>query len=121
MGCAARLGGLHCRLAAGYVTGCQRDGTARIVTFASGATVREESSCAMRSTADCRGRLWTARTPTTTAPPRSSPTATAAPGSVWTSDLRPDALAAATARAMEHGLAAIKRTLESDVTDPESP
>jgi hypothetical protein len=32
---------------------------------------------------------------------------------VWTSDLRPHALAEATATAMEHGLAAIKRTLET--------
>jgi hypothetical protein len=32
---------------------------------------------------------------------------------VWTSDLRPDALPEPTARAMEHGLATIKRTLES--------
>ena len=31
---------------------------------------------------------------------------------VWTSDVRPDALAGATAQAMEQGLAAIKRTLE---------
>ncbi len=31
---------------------------------------------------------------------------------VWTADLRPDELAEATARAMEQGLAAIKRTLE---------
>jgi hypothetical protein len=34
---------------------------------------------------------------------------------VWTSDLRPDALAEPTAGAMEHSLAAIKRNLESGV------
>jgi hypothetical protein len=86
--------------------------SARIVTFASGAILREDilgcddehrrlswsvvegpythHNGAAEVLADSDGRA----------------------GFVWTSDLRPDALAEPTARAMEHGLAAIKRTLE---------
>jgi hypothetical protein len=54
--------------AAGFVTACRRDGSARIATLAAGATLREDSD-----------------------------------------------LAGPTAVAMEHGLAAIKRTLESAI------
>jgi hypothetical protein len=104
---------LHERLASGFVTDCRRDGTARIVTFASGAVLREE----ILGCDDERCRLsW----PIVDGPYTHHNGAAEVLAEsdrrarfVWTSDLRPDALADATAQAMEQGLAAIKRTLES--------
>jgi Polyketide cyclase / dehydrase and lipid transport len=103
---------LHERLAAGFVTDCRRDGTARIVTFASGAVLREEI---LGCDEEHRRLAWSI-----VDGPYSHHNGAAEvlpeDGSrarlVWTADLRPDALAEPTAQAMEQGLAAIKRTLE---------
>jgi hypothetical protein len=113
-------GALHYRLATGFVTGCQRDGNARIVRFASGATLREEI---LGCDEEHRRLSWSiVDGPYTHHNGAAEVLLADSDGRarfVWTCDLRPDALAEATARAMEHGLAAIKRTLESAVTDPE--
>lgn len=104
---------LHKRLAAGFVTGCRRDGTARIVTFASGAILREE----ILGCADAHRRLaWSIVDGPYTHHNGAAEVLPEGDGQarfVWTSDLRPDPLAEATANAMEAGLAAIKRTLEA--------
>jgi hypothetical protein len=100
------------RLAAGFVTDCRRDGTARIVTFASGAILREEI---LGCDAEQRRLAWSI-----VDGPYSHhhgaaevlPEGSGRARFVWTTDLRPDALAEPTAQAMEQGLAAIKRTLE---------
>jgi hypothetical protein len=103
---------LHERLAAGFVTDCARDGTARIVTFASGAVLREE----ILGCDDAHRRLaWSIVDGPYTHHNGAAEVLLDSDGRtkfVWTSDLRPDALAKATAQAMEQGLAAIKRTLE---------
>ena len=97
-------GALDERLAAGFVTGCRRDGTARIVTFASGAILREEI---LGCDDEHRRLAWSI-----VDGPYTLPQDDGRARFVWTADLRPDALAGATANAMEQGLAAIKRTLE---------
>ena len=102
---------LH-RFATGFVTGCQRDGTARIVTFASGAVLREE----ILGCDDEHRRLsWSIVDGPYTHHNGAAEVLPDGDGRarfVWTCDLRPDALAEATARAMEDGLTAVKRTLE---------
>jgi carbon monoxide dehydrogenase subunit G len=108
---------LHNRLAAGFVTDCQRDGTARIVTFAAGAVLREEI---LDCDEESRRLSWSIVDGPYTHHNGAAEVLADDDGRArleWTSDLRPDALAEATARAMESGLAAIKRTLESGVAD----
>jgi hypothetical protein len=103
---------LHERLAAGFVTGCQRDGTARVVTFASGAVLREEI---LGCDDEHRRLAWSIVDGPYTHHNGAAEVFAEGDGRarfVWTSDLRPDALAEGTAQAMEQGLAAIKRTLE---------
>jgi hypothetical protein len=100
------------RLAAGFVTHCRRDGSARIVTFASGAVLREE----ILACDEVHRRLawsivdgpYTHHNGAAEIIPQGGRTRF-----VWTSDLRPDSLAKATGEAMEQGLAAIRQTLES--------
>ena len=104
---------LHERLAAGFVTGCRRDGTARIVTFASGAVLREEI---LGCDEEHRRLAWSIVDGPYSHHNGAAEVLVEVDGRarfVWTSDLRPDALAEATANAMEQGLAAVKRTLEA--------
>jgi hypothetical protein len=104
---------LHERLASGFVTDCRRDGSARIVTFASGAVLREEI---LGCDEEHRRLSWSIVDGPYTHHNGAAEVLAESDGRarfVWTSDLRPDALADATAQAMEQGLAAIKRTLES--------
>ncbi len=108
------------RLAAGFVAACQRDGTARIVTFASGATLREEI---LGCDEEHRRLSWSIVDGPYTHHNGAAEVVADSDGRtrfVWTSDLRPDGLADPTARAMELGLASIKRTLESSVIAPAS-
>ncbi len=103
---------LH-ELAVGFVTGCRADGTARIVTFASGAVLREEI---LACDEEHRRLAWSIVDGPYTHHNGAAEVLPADGGRsrfVWISDLRPDALADATASAMEHGLAAIKASLES--------
>lgn len=106
-------GALHEPLATGFVADCQREGSARIVTFASGAVLREEI---LGCDEQHRRLAWSIVDGPYT---HHNGSAEVLPEDdrharfVWTSDLRPDSLAEATASAMEKGLAAIKRTLES--------
>ena len=108
---------LHSRLAAGFVTDCHRDGSARIVTFASGAVLREEI---LGCDEENRRLSWSVVDGPYTHHNGAAEVLTDGDGRarfVWTADLRPDALAGPTADAMEHGLAAIKRTLEAGGSD----
>jgi hypothetical protein len=101
------------RLAVGFVTDCTRDGTARIATFASGAVLREEI---LGCDEQYRRLAWSIVDGPYTHHNGAAEVLDEDDGRtrfVWTSDLRPDALAEATANAMEQGLAAIKRTLEA--------
>lgn len=103
---------LHERLAPGFVSDCSRDGTARIVTFASGAVLREEI---LGCDEENRRLAWSIVKGPYTHHNGAAEVLIEDDSRVrfvWTSDVRPDALAEVTATAMEHGLAAIKRTLE---------
>jgi hypothetical protein len=103
---------LHRRLAPGFVTDTRLDGEDRIVTFASGLVVRE----ILVDLDDERRRLvwsvvdgpYTHHNGVARVHPEGRHTRF-----VWAADLLPDAHAAATARAMEEGLTAIKHALES--------
>lgn len=103
---------IHTRLATGFATDCERRGTARIVTFASGAVLREEI---VGCDEEHRRLAWSI-----VDGPYShhNGAAEVLDGAgrrarfVWTSDVLPESLAGRTASAMEQGLAAIKRTLE---------
>src|SRR5579863_6120037 len=102
---------LH-ELASGFVVGCERQGDARVVTFASGAVLHEQIlGCDEQQ----RRLAWTITDGPYTHHNGGAevlPTADGRARFVWTTDLLPDALAEPTASAMEQGLAAIKRTLE---------
>jgi hypothetical protein len=102
---------LH-QLASGFVTGCERQGNARIVTFASGAVLREEIlGCDEQE----RRLAWTITDGPYTHHNGAAQVLATEHGSarvVWTSDLLPEALAEPTAGAMDKGLEAIKATLE---------
>ena len=104
-------GALHRRLAPGFVTDCRLDGEDRIVTFAGGLVLRE----VLVALDDERRRLvWTVVDGPYTH--HNGAAQVHAEGArsrfVWTADLLPHELAAATAQAMEQGLLTIKRTLE---------
>ena len=109
---------LHFRLAAGFVTDCQSDDTARMVTFASGVILREEI---LGCDEEHRRLSWSVVDGPYTHHNGGAEVFADDYGRtqfVWTCDLRPDALAEPTARAMEQGLAAIKRTLEPAAIPP---
>ena len=105
-------GALHERLAVGFITGVRRAADARIVTFASGVTLREE----ILDVDDVHRRLaWSIVDGPYTHHNGAAEVFAEGNGRtlfVWISDLRPDTLADATAQSMDQGLAAIKRTLE---------
>lgn len=109
------FGGLHDRLAAGFVTDTRLEGNSdRVVTFFNGATAHER----LVAVDDNRHRLVYAvvDSPFATAHDNSSVQAVALDGDrtqlVWTKDVLPDDVARRVARAMEHGLATMKANLE---------
>lgn len=99
------------RLAVGFATACERDGSARIVTFASGSVLREEI---LGCDDEHRRLAWSIVDGPYTHHNGAAEVVAQDRRTrfVWSADLRPDSLAAPTANAMEQGLAAIKRTLE---------
>lgn len=110
----ADWGGLHERLARGFVTDTRLDGADRIVTFASGAELRE---VLITSDAEARRLVWSVVGGPYTHHNGAAQILGAPEGQtrfVWIADLLPDAAAAPTAQAMRLGLAAIKETLERD-------
>jgi hypothetical protein len=113
-GALADWGALHERLARGFVLDTRLDGADRIVTFASGAEVRE---VLITSDADARRLVWSVVGGPYAHHNGSAQILVAPSGQtrfVWIADLLPDAAAAPTAQAMRLGLAAIKETLERD-------
>jgi Polyketide cyclase / dehydrase and lipid transport len=105
-------GALHERLAVGFATDVHQETEARVVTFASGVTLREEI---IAVDDDQRRLAWSIVGGPYTHHNGAAQVLTDPDGRarfVWISDLRPDTLADATADAMDQGLAAIKRTLE---------
>jgi len=105
-------GALHERLAVGFAIDVRQEPEARIVTFASGVILREQ----ILGVDDAHRRLaWSIVDGPYTHHNGAAQVLAGEDGRsrfVWIADLQPDALADATAEAMDQGLAAIKRTLE---------
>jgi carbon monoxide dehydrogenase subunit G len=106
------VGALHTRLAAGFVSDCRLDGDARIVTFANGIVARE----VIVDVGDAERRVvWSAQGGRLTH--HNGATQVFADGPqrcrvVWIADLLPHELAPAIAGMIDHGMHAMKATLE---------
>jgi carbon monoxide dehydrogenase subunit G len=106
------VGAIHRRLVPGFVTDCRMEGDARVVTFANGLTARE----LIVDVDDAQRRVvWSARSERL-AHHNASLQAFDEGGAtrlVWIADLLPNEMAPAIAGMIEHGLAAMQRTLEA--------
>lgn len=106
------VGALHTRLAVGFVTDCRLDGDARIVTFANGVVARE---VIVDVDDTARRVVWSAQGGRLTH--HNGATQIFADGPqrcrvVWIADLLPHELAPAIAGMIDHGIRAMKATLE---------
>lgn len=111
----ADVGALPTRVAKGFVVDCRLEPGARIVTFANGMAARE---LIVDVDAGARRIAWAVVGTTLThhnASAQAFPEGDAACRVVWIADFLPDDSAPRIAAMIEHGLAAMKRTLE-DVT-----
>lgn len=115
------VGALHTRLVPGFVTNCQLDGEARLVSFANGMQARElivdVDETMMRV-------AWSAVGGRLTHHNASAQVFVAGEGScwvLWIADLLPHELAPAIAGMIEQGLAAMKRFQESPNTFGQQP
>ncbi|HEX8086866.1 MAG TPA: SRPBCC family protein [Solirubrobacteraceae bacterium] len=107
------FGNLHERLVPGFVTDAHLDGDARVVTFGSGAVLRERL---IARDDDARRLVWSIVDGPYEHHNGSLEVVERGPGQtevVWTTDLLPDEAAGPTAAAMQEGIAVIKRTLEA--------
>lgn len=107
------VGALPTRLVKGFVTECQLDDDARIVTFANGVTAREQI---VDIDNDRRRLVWSASGGRMSHHNASAQVFEEGPTRcrvVWIADLLPHAMAPAIAGMIEQGLAAMKRTLEA--------
>jgi carbon monoxide dehydrogenase subunit G len=106
------VGQIHKRLAPGFLTDCRMDGDdARIVTFANGMVARE----VIVDVNDAARRVvWSAAGGRLTHHNGSLQVFAEGEGSrvVWIADLLPNALAEPIAGMIDHGMAAMKQTLE---------
>lgn len=104
---------VHTRLAAGFVTGCRREGGDRIVTFANGLVARE----LIVDVDDAKRRLaYAARSERLAHHSASFQVFDDTFGGctvVWLADLLPHAAAAPVGAMMDEGVAAMRKTLES--------
>ena len=107
------VGALHTRLVTGFVTDCRLDGDARIVTFANGVVARER----IVDVDDASRRVvWSAVGGRLSHHNASAQVFAAEGGTsrgVWIADLLPNEMAPAIAGMIEHGLGAMKTTLEA--------
>jgi hypothetical protein len=103
------FGALHERLVKGFVTACESDGRARVITFFNGLVVRE----LLVGVDDEHRRLTYAIVDGFTHYQGTAQIVARQGGCrfVWLVDLLPDERAGDVARMMEHGAAAIRRTL----------
>jgi carbon monoxide dehydrogenase subunit G len=107
------IGALHTRLVKGFVTDCRMDGSdARIVTFANGIVARE---LIVDINAGDRRLVWSAVGGRLSHHNASVQVFTEGEGRcrlVWIADLLPHDMAPAIATMIDHGMAAMRRTLE---------
>lgn len=109
-------GAVHRRQARGFVTDVKLDAGDRVVTFANGYVVRER----LVTVDDAARRLAYSATSGRASHHNASfevlPAGERACRVVWLTDLLPDEVAPAVAAMMEAGSAAMKRTLEEDLS-----
>lgn len=101
------VGALHTRLVPGFVTGCQMDGDARVVSFANGMSARERIVTVDDTT---RRLVWTIVGGRMSHHNGSTQVFDAGPGQsrvVWIADILPDELAPAIDQMMSAGAAAM--------------
>lgn len=107
------VGALHTRLVVGFVTNCVLEGAARNVTFANGMSARE---LIVDVDEQARRVAWAAVGGPLIHHNASAQVIAAPSGKsevVWIADLLPNEMAPAITGMIEEGLAAMKRTLES--------
>jgi hypothetical protein len=111
------IGAVHTRLARQFVVDTRLEGDSRVVTFANGAVVRER----IVTVDNERRRLAYAVTDWQTTHHNASfqvfDEGHGRSRVVWITDLLPSELGALVGELVEHGAAAITRTLESDGSD----
>ena len=108
----ADVGALHTRLVRGFVTDCRLEPGARVVTFANGMVARE---LIVSVDAERRRVAWSVvggRLSHHNASAQAFAEGEAACRVAWIADFLPDEHAAAIAAMIDHGLAAMKSTLE---------
>ena len=107
------VGRIHERLVRGFVADCRLEGDTRVVSFANGMTVRElivdVDEAGRRVVWSVQGAPFAHHNASVQALADGAQTRL-----VWIADLLPHALADSIAPLIEQGLAAMKRTLESD-------
>ncbi len=106
------VGALHTRLVPGFVTGTRLEPGARVVTFGNGLVVRE---AIVTIDEDERRLVWSASGGSLTHHNGSAQVFAEPDGAarvVWIADLLPNEAAAAIGAMMDHGMAAMKRTLD---------
>jgi carbon monoxide dehydrogenase subunit G len=114
------VGQLHTRVAIGFVTDCRLDGDARVVTFANGMVVRElivdVDDAARRVAWSAVGGRLSHHNASTQVFAGEGGTSRV----VWIADLLPHELAPAIAGMIEHGLGAMRKTLEDRRAAPDA-
>ena len=109
----ADVGALHTRLVRGFVTDCKLESGARVVTFANGMVARE---LIVSVDVERRRVAWSVvggRLSHHNASAQAFEHGERACRIVWIADFLPDEHAAQIATMIDHGLAAMKRTLEA--------
>jgi carbon monoxide dehydrogenase subunit G len=109
------VGALHTRLVAGFVTDCRLEDGARVVTFANGIVAKE---LIVDIDDENRRLVWAATGGRLTHHNASVQVFAEGPDRtrvVWIADLLPHELAPAIATMIEHGIAAMKKTLEREL------
>jgi carbon monoxide dehydrogenase subunit G len=107
------FGAVHTRLAAGFVTATETKGQVRTVTFVNGFVVQEELVTVSDAQRRFVYRAVGGRATHHNAAFRVVPAGGDACTVTWTTDLLPDEMAPAIEQMVEHGSAAIRRTLEA--------
>jgi len=107
------VGAIHRRLVPGFVVDCKLEGDSRVVTFANGMSIRELIVDIDDKT--CR-HAWSARGGPLTHHNASLQVFSDGPDKcrvVWIADLLPNEVAATVDEMIQHGLSAMKKTLET--------
>ena len=110
------VGAIHRRLVPGFVVDCKLEGDSRVVTFANGMTIRELIVDIDDKT---YRHAWSARGEPLTHHNASLQVFSDGPDKcrvVWIADLLPNEVAATVDEMIQHGLSAMKKTLETSQT-----